>query len=278
MTETCRLQGIRVLLTREASQIAGLSSRLERAGALPVPCPLIAFRPPADWSQTDSAIARIRTFDALVFTSANAVRFFLSRAEQHPGALEDLSRLPCYAVGPATAEALSERGLRVRSVPERFQAEGLCDLFRQEDLKGKRFLFPRAREGRDVLPAFFRDQGADLVLLVVYETRPAVENRERLRSLLAARAFDCATFTSPSSVKAYAEFASPSPPSLPWREIPAACIGEVTAQAARSVGLETVFAASTSTLDGLVEVLVSWENRLRPAASREGASGTHRAG
>ncbi len=279
MTETCRLHGMRVLVTRQASQVAELAGRLERAGALPVACPLIAFCPPGDWSRTDSAIARIRTFDGLVFTSANAVRFFFSRAQQHPGALEDLSRIPCYAVGPATAKALYSRGLSVRSVPERFQAEGLCEILREEDLKGKRFLLPRAREGRDVLPAFFREQGASLEILVVYETRAAVENRERLRGLLSARAFDCATFTSPSSVRAYAEFASPSPPRLPWREIPAACIGEVTAEAARSLGIQTVFAASTSTLDGLVEALVlCWENALHPAPGPGGPSGPNRAG
>lgn len=260
MTEIRPLRGTRVLVTREASQAPELIERLERAGARPISCPLIAFGPPKDESEMDSTFARIRTFDGLVFTSANAVRFFFDRVLRHPGALENICRLPAYAVGPATAKALVEKGLSVRPLPERFQAEGLCDLLRHEDLKGKRFLFPRAREGRNVLPTFFRDRGASLELVVVYETRAAVENRDRLRFLLAERAFDCVTFTSPSSVQAYAEFASPAPPQLPWRDIPAACIGEVTAEAARSAGLKTVFAASTSTLDGLVEALVVWED------------------
>lgn len=259
------LSGTRVLITREASQAPPLAKRLEQAGAIPVLCPLIALRPPRDWSETDSAIARAQTFDGLVFTSANGVRFFFSRVLQHPGALENIRRLPCYAVGPATAKALSDRGFSVRPLPERFQAEGLCELLRQEDLQGKRFLLPRAREGRDVLPAFFEDQGATLELLVVYETQAAQENRDRLRALLDEREFDWATFTSPSSVRAYAEFASPTPPTLPWRELPALCIGGVTAEAARSFGLKNVFAAPTSTLDGLVEALVNCENSRRQA-------------
>lgn len=268
MTEDRPLSGTRVLITREASQVAELSRRLEQAGALSISCPLIAIRPPKDWSQTDSAIARIRTFDGLVFTSANGVRCFLSRVLIHPGTLHELSRLPCYAVGPATARALQEKGLAVRPLPERFQAEGLCELLGQEDVKGKRFLFPRAREGRDALPAFFRDRGAELELLVVYETESAHENRDRLRMLLAEGALNYVTFTSPSTVRAYAAFASPMPPNLPWQEIPAACIGEVTAEAARGVGLKTVFAASVSTLDGLVHALIRTETARRLASGR----------
>jgi uroporphyrinogen III methyltransferase/synthase len=275
MTEERPLHGTRILVTREASQAAELAGRLERAGALPVSCPLIALRPPEDWSQTDSAIAKIRTFDGVVFTSANGVRFFLSRVLVHPGALQELSRLPCYAVGPATAKALKEKNLSVCPLPERFQAEGLCELLGQGDLKGKRFLFPRAREGRDALPAFLRDRGADFELLVVYETRSAHENRDRLRALLAEGAFDYVTFTSPSTVRAYAAFASPTPPSLPWREIPAACIGEVTAEAARTMGLKTVFAASPSTLDGLVQALVLREKERRlGSGAKNGPRGT----
>lgn len=275
MTEDRPLHGTRILVTREASQAAELASRLEKAGALSISCPLVAICPPRDWSRTDSAIARIRTFDGLVFTSANGVRSFLSRVLTHPGALDELSSLPCYAVGPATAKALEEKGLSVQPLPERFQAEGLCELLGQGDLKGKRFLFPRAREGRDTLPAFFRDRGADLELLVVYETRPAHENRDRLRTVLAQGALDYVTFTSPSTVRAYAAFASPIPPSLPWREIPAACIGEVTAEAARGVGLKTVFTAPVSTLDGLVQAVVRRENARRLASGpKKGPRGT----
>lgn len=79
---------------------AALAERIEAAGLPAVRVPLFAIRPIA-WTAPDPA-----AFDALILTSANAVR--------HGGAgLATLRGLPVHAVGSATAHAAAAAGFDV---------------------------------------------------------------------------------------------------------------------------------------------------------------------
>ena len=55
------------------------------------------------------------------------------------------------AIGPATADALAEHGVRPEVVPSEYRAEGLVDRLRGLIGPGDRVLLPRAKETRDVL-------------------------------------------------------------------------------------------------------------------------------
>ena len=81
----------------------GNRATIERANAMgldALPCPLFSTQP-VEWTAPDP-----HDFDALLFTSANALR--------HGGeALAALTRLPALAVGPATAHAASASGFNV---------------------------------------------------------------------------------------------------------------------------------------------------------------------
>lgn len=79
------------------------ASAIEAAGRRAIRLPLFAARPLA-WTAPDPA-----EFDALILTSANALR--------HGGEqLDQLTRLPAYAVGEVTAEAARRGGFDVRVV------------------------------------------------------------------------------------------------------------------------------------------------------------------
>ena len=91
----------RVLVTRPEPGASATAARLSNMGLSPLVLPLtrieaLAPQPPDG-----------KTFDALVLTSANAVR-------KAPGdLLSRVSGLPCFAVGPATADAAQKAGLGV---------------------------------------------------------------------------------------------------------------------------------------------------------------------
>jgi len=258
VNETARpLEGRRVLLTREHSQVAALAQMLRAQGAVPLACPLIAFAPPQDWAPVDRCLQALHLYDGFLFTSVNAVSFFFQRMDDLRVETRALLRAPCFAVGPATAAALDERGVPVKSLPDRYQAEGLVDLLIRQDLRGKRFLFPRARSARELLTRHLEEHGAQVDLAVVYETRKAQENRQRLLALLESRCLDYITFTSTSTVRYFGEMAGPVLHADPyWKAVPAACIGDITARAAREQGFATVLTAGESTLRGLVQSLL----------------------
>ena len=257
------LGGKGVLLTREHSQAAALAEMLREQGASPVACPLIAFRPPEDWGPVDRCLGNLDRYHGFLFTSVNAVSFFFDRMETTGTGTLPIKRGICFAVGPATARALEAKGIPVKAVPDRYQAEGLVDLLDNEDLRGKRFLFPRARSARDVLTRYLEERRVAVDLAVVYETRKAGENEQHLQAILAARQMNYITFTSTSTVRFFGEMAGPQTASSPWQAIPAACIGEITSRAAVDLGFRTVLTAPESTLQGLVGVLVQHAGRKR---------------
>lgn len=82
----------RLLVLRPEPGNRATVQRAREIGLDPVPCPLFNIHA-VEWSAPDP-----HTFDAVLFTSANALR--------HGGeALATLTALPALAVGPATADA-----------------------------------------------------------------------------------------------------------------------------------------------------------------------------
>lgn len=94
----------RIVLRPEPGN-AATASAIEAEGGIAIRMPLFQVVP-CEWQPVDPA-----RFDALVLTSANAVR--------HAGpALGRYAGLPVHAVGPATAAAAREAGLLVAAVGE----------------------------------------------------------------------------------------------------------------------------------------------------------------
>ena len=76
MTAEKPLTGKRVLLTRAIEQTRDLKQRLEKLGAIVLLLPAVSFSPPVDTVELDRAIQALASFDWILFTSTNAVRFF----------------------------------------------------------------------------------------------------------------------------------------------------------------------------------------------------------
>ena len=92
----------RLLVLRPEPGASATVQRARRRGLDAIAIPLFAIEP-VPWQAPDPA-----AFDALLLTSANAVR--------HGGAgLQDLRRLPVRAVGLATADAARDAGFAVAS-------------------------------------------------------------------------------------------------------------------------------------------------------------------
>jgi len=87
---------------------------------------------------------------------------------------------------------------------------------------------------------------------------------EALRAILTPRPHRV-TFTSPSTARALAELLERLPESEPLRpaDLPAVCIGPVTAAEARALGFPIAGVAREHTREGLIQALVeSWAGHL----------------
>jgi len=115
--------------------------------------------PPADYGPLDRAIAELASYDWLIFTSTNGVRYFAERLDQSGQDLRALRARICV-IGDATRNAVRALHLKVDLMGEEFVAESLVEAFRSIDLAGKRMLLPRAAVARDILPRKLRERGA----------------------------------------------------------------------------------------------------------------------
>lgn len=248
------LSGKVVLVTRTREQAGKLSQALQEQGAEAIEVPSIELEPVADSPELNAAIGGLARFDWAFFTSANAVDIFLGQVKARTGDPGDLKKLKLGAIGPATAEALRRFGLNADYVPRRFVAEGVLEDIDPSLVKGKRVLLPRADIARPDLVEGLRAMGAEVQQVVVYHTVPAKNGgREALREVLRRRV-DIITFTSSSTVQNFVAMLGDERRALNGMLV--ACIGPVTADKARELGLKVDITASEHTITGLVSAIV----------------------
>lgn len=248
------LLGKGIVVTRAREQASGLAALLADLGAEVVQFPTIEIQPLDDYSEIDQAIAQRASYQWLVFTSVNGVKYFWQRL--HYAGLDSraLGGLKVAAIGPATADILREQGIQPDFIPERYVAEGIVEGLLALGMAGQKVLLPRAREAREVLPDDLRAAGAVVDVVPVYVTVPALARREQVLDMLEQGRIHCVTFGSSSTVE---NFLSTIPLEI-LKKYPAvrlAAIGPITAKTLEKHGLPCDIQPKEYTIPALVEAL-----------------------
>ncbi|WP_026760114.1 uroporphyrinogen-III C-methyltransferase [Selenomonas ruminantium] len=247
------LFGKRILVTRARNQASKLTAKLENLGAEVLEAPAISMVDPADnYAALDKAIDHVADYHWLIFTSANGVGRFFARLFKAGKDARALGYAKIAAIGSATAEKLKQYGLVADVIPQEYRAEGVV-----EALKGKlpphaKILIPRAEEAREVLPDTLREMGAEVEVAPAYRTVCGQVDGEALAADIKAGRIDLVTFTSSSTVKNLVNIIGSAEV---LKGVKTACIGPVTADTAKSLGIEPDIIAKEYTIDGLVEAI-----------------------
>src|ERR671923_174873 len=198
--------------------------------------------------------------DALV-ASEDGRTVLRESAEGAPERAEMLG-IRVAAIGPATADALREHGVRVDVVPAEYRAEGLVSRLRPLLSPRDRILLPRAAQTRDVLVTELRELGAHVTEVAAYVTRKAEGGAPRLAEALAAGAIDAVTFTSSSTARNFAEAFSDDERHA-WRgRVAVASIGPITAATAAEYGLATDIMPAEYTIPALARAIADYFARI----------------
>jgi uroporphyrinogen III methyltransferase/synthase len=253
--ESLPLFGRKIVVTRAPEQAAELSDRLHVLGAEAIELPVISLAPPADPAPLDRAIESLASYDWLIFTSVNGVRFFLNRLDQSRHDLRSLKARIC-AIGPATRKAIEDLHIKVDLMPEEYVAESLIKAFASQNLAGQRVLLPRAAVARDVIPAELAKLGAHVDVVEAYRNVVPPSAQTRAREIFSGENKpDWITFTSSSTVKNLL--------AITGREalegVRIASIGPVTSSTLCAHGLTVDAEAKRFTLDGLVEAILAYQ-------------------
>jgi uroporphyrinogen-III synthase len=244
----------RILITRTRHQASDLAAQLEALGATTILIPTIDIAPPANFHALDAALTCLRTYDWLVFTSANAVEAFHRRAQ-----FNHITQLPqkIAVIGPATLRAANQIGLAVDLVPSQYIAESLAEALLPE-APGKSFLLVRAAEARDVLPEALTAAGANVTIAEAYRNQLPSESIPALESLFSVPAHypDAITFTSASTVRNLFALLEAANLILP-EVVTLASIGPITSEALRDLGHPPHIEAVEPTIPALIQSLVT---------------------
>jgi hydroxymethylbilane synthase len=256
------LLGRRVIVTRAAKQSGEMARSLEALGAEVISCPTIEIKEPLSWEQLDRALIHLSWFDWLAFTSVNGVEYFLGRMDALGHGRGELESHRICAVGSKTAERLESENIVVDLTPERFTAEDLAREFAErfgirQRLYGSRMLLPASRTTRDVIRPAMEKIGVYVEVVEAYQTVTPAAKGENVARLLRDADADYIVFTSPSTVANLAAILETDHLATHLANTRVACIGPVTAEAARSHGLTAHIQPEEHTGKAVVTAIVA---------------------
>ncbi len=256
------LFGQRILITREHSADF---EQLEEMGAEIIEFHTIRIVPPDNWTEMDNAIKNIESYNWLVLTSANGVKFFFQRLFEKDRDIRDLKGIKICAVGAKTAEAINRYGIKVDLVPGEFNAEGLIEAFCKQyagvlhatPLQGVKFLLPRAETAREIFPQKVRELGGQIDVVTAYRAVKPEIHGKRIKRFLKEGRITIATFTSAATFNNFLEIAGEDADSL-LKDVAIAVIGPVTARAIEKAGLKVSIMPEEATIEAMVREIVQW--------------------
>ena len=281
--EQLPLQGCKVLVTRPAGLVSTMSERLRKLGAEVLDLPAIATvalevdgaeggEVPADsgvgsvvGSVASSvigsvagpkvaladALARLGTYDWLVFTSPSGVRTFFDQMLQAGIDFRRIANARFAALGQGTAKELRKHGFIADLVPKVATGEELGRALADEAAPSSKVLIPRARIGNARLVDELVVAGHEVDDVPTYDTVPVTGGLVDVAGELSQGKIFCVAFTSSSGVRAFAA----AHPDVDLSDVRAACIGEQTRATAAGLGMRT-WTASDATMDALADLIV----------------------
>jgi len=247
------LFGKRIMITRPKNQAKEMAWQIILAGGEPVCFPTIELEA---IKENNFDFCQLPSYDWLIFTSANAVSFFFEQLRTKRIDVRSIKG-KLAAIGPATVASLEKYGLQADFMPEKYQAESLLEGLKDIVSAGDKVLIPRAEEARDVLPEGLKARGVEVKVLPLYRVVPALKSAELMADFLNDAHLDYLIFTSSSTVKNYVKLCQIKNISYLLPECRIVCIGPVTAETARELGLRADIVAEEFTTEGILKAIIA---------------------
>ena len=248
------LEGKRIVVTRAIDQARAITDLLEKLGATVLLLPAVSFSEPADSTALDHAIGSLDEFDWILFTSANAVRFFANRCKRIGRAFMHGQCPHCAAVGPVTASAAAAEGFAIDYVAKEFLGIALAWEL-SASLAGKRVLLPRSKRAGRELPDALKAGGAEVTEVVAYHTGGVGVAEPGVMEALREARVDVISFFSPSAVENVRGELGADVLSRLATKAALAAVGPVTATALRKAGLPVAIEAPEATAESMVTAI-----------------------
>lgn len=254
------LAGVRIAVTHAHEQAEEQIKLLTALGAQVLYYPSIEIIPFEQNDELDAALheAAQGRYDWLVLNDADTILVVADRVRsQGIDPLRLPRRLKIATIGCMT-EQWTEQMLGIRSdfAPEVYTPEYVADALRLK--AGDRVLVPQSSVTRMNLIRSLRGTGAEVSAINAYRTVIG-HGGDPVPTLLWEGKIDAITFTFPTAVRYFAKRLKAEDGTLSMLDdVCIACIGPLTAAAARELGMHVDIVPSKHTIQGLVDALVAY--------------------
>ena len=257
MSTSISLSGRRIAVTRAREQSPELTARLMTHGADVIELPLITVSKEIDLETLHDVLSELASYDWIVFTSANGVRFFFDEFYRIYDDVRALGMLRFAAIGDTTAKPIAEQHIKVECQPKVATADALAEaLIATGSLDSAKVLVITGNLNREDLVKRLEDGRAIVDCLQVYKTEKTDLAAEPAAADFRERGADAILFASSSAVQSFADQAAALKLAKDAKRPLAGSIGPQTSETMKKVGMPIDFEAKTPSLDALVEALL----------------------
>ncbi|SHH53027.1 uroporphyrinogen-III C-methyltransferase [Tepidibacter thalassicus] len=247
------LFGKSIMVTRARSQNSKLVEKIMDLGGNPIEFPTIKIEEISPNKELEEAIKNIEKYSYIVFTSQNGVKIFFNKLVDLSLDFRKLNNIKIVAIGPATANALKDRGIIADIVPKEYIAESIFDELKDKLISKDNILIPRASKARDYLIEKLSEI-CYVKEIKIYDTVLGDVNKEEILDLLESNKIDYITFTSSSTVKNLVKIIGEKNLEK-LKNAKLISIGPITSNTIKSFDLDVYKEAKEYTINGILDII-----------------------
>lgn len=252
------LAGKRIVVTRAQNQAGKLTALLENKGAEVIELPLIEVKRTFDAQRLSKIFSGIASYEWILFTSANGVRFFFEIFYKAFDDIRCLGPMRIAAVGAATAQEIQRHKLKVDLIPEKANGNALANaLIKKESIANLQILAITGNLNSEDLVRRLESEGQAIVdTLPLYETTNTDLDQHPAATLFRKKGADAVLFTSSSTVKSFVEQSASLKLESSAIHPTFGSIGPITTKTLKDVGLRIGFESEQAGLEPLVNATI----------------------
>jgi uroporphyrin-III C-methyltransferase len=255
--ERLPLFGRRVVITRTRDQNSELREKLEALGAEVLELPLINISKAVDKQSLVEILAELGSYDWIVFTSANGVRYFFEEFYKGFGDVRALGLIRFACIGRATAREIEKHHIRVECMPDYATGPSLADaLIETGSLDSAKVIVVTGNLNRDKLVKKLEAARAIVDRLPLYKTERTDLTNDPVADDFRQRGADAILFASSSAADSYHSQAEALKLSPGAQKPLVGSIGEYTTETLVEHGVTPDFVAEKPSLDALIDALI----------------------
>ena len=196
------LFGRRVVVTQRGELIRPLAALLREQGAEVLEVPATNWGPPADTKPLDEALARLKSYDWILFSHPIGMKVFFEHCFRIHGDLRLLCGVRLGAYGPVTGRKLREWHLQPAAVAEDHKTPLIMEAVTKcGDVQGQKFLVLRGESGHEKVPEALLELGASVDVVPSYGAKPETMDANGDAARLIVEGADWIVFASGLAIK-----------------------------------------------------------------------------